>query len=81
MNSAEIKLDLFRRIDGMSTLELERFYDKVLALMKSNTEYVLSEAERSAVEEALQDDQYESLETTKAIVAEAKQKYPNLKFK
>jgi hypothetical protein len=81
MNSAEIKLDLFRRIDGMSTAELEKVYDKVLALISSSNEYVLSEAERNAVEEALLDSQYDSSESTEAIVAEAKQKYPNLKFK
>lgn len=81
MNSAEIKLDLFRRIDGMSTIELERFYEKVLALINSNNEYVLSEAEQIAIGEALRDSQYESLENTETIVAEAKQKYPNLKFK
>lgn len=81
MNSAEIKLDLFRRIDGLSKAELEGFYDKILALLNSNAEYKLSEAERCAVVEALANSDYRSLETSNKVVAEAKEKYPNLKFK
>ena len=81
MNSSELKLDLFRRIDGLSQVDLEKSYEKILALLKINKEYALSESERNAIEEALNVSEYESLSTQEQVVAEAKQKYPNLKFK
>lgn len=81
MNSAELKLDLFRRIDGLSQADLEKSYENILALLKINKDYVLLEAERIAIEEALNDSDYKSLSTSEQVVAEAKEKYPNLKFR
>ena len=81
MNSAELKLDLFRRIDGLSQADLEKSYEKILALLKINKDYVLLDAERIAIEEALSDSDCKSLLTSDQVVAEAKGKYPNLKFR
>jgi len=79
MNAAEIKLDLFRRIDGLPKAELEKFYEKVLAILNSTSQYKLSEPEKSAIEEAISSK--ENLQTHADVVAEAKERYPKLKFK
>jgi len=78
MNAAEIKLDLFRRIDGLSKADLEKFYTNFLALLNSTSKYKLSEEEKKAVDEALEESEKYSHDE---VMKEAKQKYPNLKFK
>jgi hypothetical protein len=35
MNVAEIKLDLFRKIDSMKESELEKVYEKLMALLSA----------------------------------------------
>jgi hypothetical protein len=78
MNTAEKKLELFRKIDGLDENELNSVYNQLLSLL-SSCKYQLSDKESNAVEKALQTRNdtcsYES------IVKEAEQKYPNLKFK
>ncbi|SHK04854.1 hypothetical protein SAMN05444280_1556 [Tangfeifania diversioriginum] len=80
MNSAEIKLDLFRRIDNLSGADLKRNYDKILALLNATTKYKLNPKERKAVEEAIEERKTGNSMTHKQVLAEAKQKYSNLKF-
>ncbi len=80
MNTAEIKLDLFRRIDNLKEKELKILYSKFIELLE-HPKYRLSKVESQAIDEALESSDYKNYKTTEEIMSEAKQKYPNLKFK
>lgn len=81
MNAAEIKLDLFRRIDSLPKTDLEKVYNKFLAVLNSTSNYQLSKAERMAVEEALEESEKGNIYSHEEVMTESRQKYPNLKFK
>ncbi|MBN2613574.1 MAG: hypothetical protein JXB00_18605 [Bacteroidales bacterium] len=78
MNAAEIKLDLFRKIDNLNEPELEKIYKKLMALLNAIHPYKLSKAEKAAINEALESGQ---TYTHEEVMEEARRKYPNLKFK
>jgi len=80
MNTAEIKLDLFRRIDSLKEKELKILYNKLIEILE-HPKYRLSKAEIEAIDEALESGNYENYKTTEEVMREAKQKYPKLKFK
>ena len=77
MNVAEIKLDLFRRIDGLSKADLEIIYNKFLGILNDTSTYKLTANERQAIDEAMEEN---SIYSRKEVISEAKKKYPNLKF-
>ncbi len=54
MNAAEIKLELFRRIDNLQEAELEKVYNKFLELLKATSPHELSKDEKAAIDEALE---------------------------
>jgi hypothetical protein len=81
MNTAEIKLDLFRKIDNLKDTELERIYQVVLPLLVSVEKYTLTNAERNAVEDALECSKRGETLTNEAVMKEAKNRYPQLRFK
>lgn len=78
MNVAEIKLDLFRRIDNLPKSDLEIIYNNLLAFINTSSNYKLSKPEKIAIEEALEEGG--KAFSHEDVVMEAKQKYPNLKF-
>jgi hypothetical protein len=80
MNTSEIKLDLFRRIDNLKEKELKILYGKLIELLE-HPKYHLSKAESQAIDEALESSDYKNYKTTEEVMSEAKQKYPKLKFK
>jgi hypothetical protein len=80
MNTAEIKLDLFRRIDNLKEKELKILYSKFIELLE-HPSYRLSKVESQAIDEAMESSDYKNYKTTEEMMSEAKQKYPNLKFK
>jgi hypothetical protein len=81
MNTSEIKLDLFRRIDSLKDTELERLYDKFLALLNDTELYRLSNDEKKAIDEALDESNIGKANNHKQVMEEARAKYPNLRFK
>lgn len=81
MNAAEIKLALFRKIDSLNESELEKVYNKFIALLSTTETYNLTEDEESAINEALEAGKEGKNYTRKEVMQEARQKYPNLKFK
>ncbi len=81
MNAAEIKLDLFRRIDNLSENDLEKMYDKFLTLLSSTSTYTLSDLEKEAIRESLSDSKKGNVFSHEDVVNEAKERYPNLRFK
>ncbi len=77
MNIAELKLDLFRRIDGMSKEQLEKIYKRLIDVIENNSVYELSDVQVHAVNEAISD---EAELTEDEVKSEAQKKYPNLRF-
>lgn len=81
MNAAEIKLDLFRKIDSLKEPELEELYYKFIALLSSTSSYKLSKSEKTAIDEALEANKNGKTYTSEEVMEEARRKYPNLNFK
>jgi UDP-N-acetylmuramyl tripeptide synthase len=81
MNAAEIKLDLFRRIDNIKETELEKIYSKVVAILNSSSLYTLSKEEREAIQKAIEISKNGQTYTHEEVMEEARRKYPNLRFK
>jgi hypothetical protein len=78
MNAAEIKLDLFRRIDNLSKPDLEIIHNNLLAFTNTTSKYKLSKPEKIAIEEAIGKSGNGC--STEDVMKEAKLKYPNLRF-
>lgn len=78
MNTAEIKLYLFRRIDNLPKSDLELIYNNLQAFINATSNYKLSNPEKIAIEEALGATGKGC--STADVMKEAKLKYPNLKF-
>lgn len=81
MDIAEIKLDLFRRIDNLKGPELEKIYQKLLSLINATSSYCLTEVEKKVIDQALETSEKEQTYTTREVMEEAKKKHPNLRFK
>ena len=74
MNTAELKLDLFRRIDSLQKAELENIYDKFISLIDASSLYKLNKYEKKAIEEALKESKKGNILTHENVINEAKQK-------
>lgn len=81
MNASEIKLDLFRKIDRLNDSEVERLYNKFLTLLNTTSVYRLSDDEKKAIDEALEESHRGNTFTHEEVMNQAKSKYPNLNFK
>ena len=81
MNAAEIKLDLFRRIDSLKEADLEKVYNEVIALLSKTSPCKLSNAEKAASDEALEASKDGKRYTREEVMKEARQKYPDLNFR
>jgi acetylglutamate synthase len=79
MNAAELKLDLFRRIDGLESSKLEMVYAKIINLLGSEQiENILSPDLKKALDDALiasMNSQTYSHDDVKKLT---KEKYPKL---
>ena len=67
MNTAEIKLNLFRRIDNLPKAELESLYNKLIALLDTTSKYKLNDFEKKAIEEALEKGEKDKMYSHKDI--------------
>ena len=81
MNTSDIKLKLFRKIDSLNEEELKRYYNQILSLLSSSEQYTLKENEKKAIEEALEYSKQGKSLTHDEVVEEARRKYPNLNIK
>ena len=81
MNAAELKLDLFRRLDKLDNKKLEKVYNKIINLINADAPYKLSKAEKAAIDEALEAGKDGQAYTREEVMDEARRKYPNLNFK
>jgi len=81
MNTSDIKLKLFRKIDSLNEDELRRCYNQIMSLLSSSDQYTLKANEKKAVDEALEYSKKEKSFTHEEVVKEARHKYPNLDIK
>jgi hypothetical protein len=81
MNSAELKLELFRKIDNLPMSDLELVYKQVVQLIDSNSSYKLSTEERQVIQEAIDESNEGKTLSHGQVVEEARNKYGNLNFK
>ena len=81
MNAADLKLELFRRIDALPDQVLEGVYQQLISVLQSSKEYKLSDEEKKAVNEALAERDKGISYSHNQVMEEAAKRYPNLKFK
>ena len=80
MNTAEIKLELFRKIDRLKSEELEIVFNNISSFINDSSKYKLSDDERNGIDIALEESAKGNVFSSELVVAEAKQKYPGFKF-
>ena len=80
MNAAEIKLDLFRRLDKLDSSKLEKIYNKIINLINTDTSgsETLSPEIKTALDEALESSKQGRVNTHEEAMLKTKEKYPNL---
>lgn len=80
MNSAEIKLELFRKIDKLDNSKLEKVYNSLIGLLNSFSlgETPLSPELKVALDEALDGSKSGQVHTHEEVIEITKEKYSNL---
>jgi predicted transcriptional regulator len=80
MNTAEIKLDLFRRLDSLDGKRLERIYEKIISLIASDSpkQHEISPEVKVALDQALESSKHGRVVTHEEAIRKTKEKYPNL---
>lgn len=80
MNSAEIKLDFFRKIDNLDNRELEKIYNQLISLMDiaSAENTSLSPELKEALDEALDASKKGLVYTNEEVRSMTREKYFNL---
>jgi hypothetical protein len=81
MNTAEIKLDLFRKIDNLKDSELERIYQVFLSLLTPSEKHIITSAEKNGIDKAMEYSKMRESYTHESVIKEAQERYPHLKFK
>ncbi len=81
MNTSDIKLELFRKIDNLTEDELKKCYYPILSLLNSSEPYSLNKLEKKAIDEALEYSKKGKTLSHEEVVREAKKRYPNLDIK
>lgn len=80
MNAAEIKLDLFRKLDSLEVSRLENVYEKILSLISSESskQEELSAEVKTALDEALESSRLGRVVSNEEAMRKTKEKYPSL---
>ena len=80
MDAAELKLDLFRRLDRLDNKMLEVLYDKIICLINtdSTSSKELSPEIKAALDEALEASKQGRVYSHEDVVKKTKDRYPNL---
>lgn len=80
MNSAEIKLDLFRKIDKLDNSKLEKIYNSLIGLLNSAStgEASISSELKNALDEAMDASKNGQVYTHEEVMQKTKAKYSNL---
>lgn len=75
MNSAELKLELFRRIDSLKGEQLEEAYQYLLSL---SSRMDVNQELKSGIERALKDVEEGRVSSHEDVMKRMKKAYPNL---
>ena len=80
MNSAEIKLDLFRKIDQLDNNELERVYTILVKLLNAGAagETSLSQELKTALDEAMEASDKGQVSSHEEVMQKTRDKYSHL---
>jgi predicted transcriptional regulator len=80
MNSAEVKLDLFRKIDSLDNNDLEKIYARLVELLNEASTDVtsLSPQVKAALDEALEASQAGKLLSHEEVMQKTREKYSRL---
>ena len=80
MNAAEIKLDLFRRLDSLDGLRLMGVYEKIVSLINSEVSkpQELPAEVRAALDEALESSSQGRVISHDEAMLKTREKYPSL---
>jgi hypothetical protein len=80
MNTAELKLDLFRKIDKLDNRKLEKIYNSLIGLLNADSldETSLSPELKIALDEALDGSKKGKVHTHEDVMHHTKEKYSNL---
>jgi formylmethanofuran dehydrogenase subunit B len=81
MNSVELKHKIIRQIDSLNEADFEKVYHQLLEILKSANHYKLSEEENEAIDLALKVSEEGIIYSHDEVISEAKDKFPNLRFK
>jgi hypothetical protein len=81
MNTFELKNKIIKQIDSLNEAEFERVYYQLVEILKSANHYKLSEEENEAIDSALKVSEKGESYSREDVIAEAQNKFPNLKFK
>ena len=81
MNSIELKEKIIQQIDCLNEEDLEKVYNQLLEILKSANHYKLSEEENEAIDSALKVSEEGETYSHNEVISEARNKFPNLKFK
>jgi len=81
MNTLELKNKIIRKIDSLNEADFEKVYNQLLEVLKLETPYKLSGEENEAIDLALKVSEEGETYSREDVVSEAKNKFPDLKFK
>ena len=81
MNYVELKEKIIQQIDCLNEEDLEKVYNQLLEILKSANHYKLSEEENEAIDSALKVSEEGETYSHNEVISEARNKFPNLKFK
>ena len=81
MTVKEKRNDLIERISNLDDAQIEKIYNEMIKMLQFEKPYQLLEEENLAIDEALKENEADRRISKSKVVAEAKSRYPNLKFK
>jgi len=81
MDIAEKRSNLLQRISSLDDHQIEEVFDEMITVLQHSKPYQLTDEENFAIDQALEASEKERRLTKSQVVAEAKAKYQNLKFK
>ena len=81
MTIKELRLDLIKKLKDLSDDEFEEIYRVIKPIIESGSIYQLSEGEYKAIDAALKVGENGPYYSRDEVSAEAKIKYPHLRFK
>ncbi|MDP3180791.1 MAG: hypothetical protein Q8M67_03160 [Bacteroidota bacterium] len=81
MNTIALKNKIIKKIDSLNESDFEKVYNQLLEVLKLTTPYKLSEKENEAIDLALKVSEEGETYSTDEVISEARNEFPNLKFK